>query len=155
MTESYNINYIDESEYPSTTSIQNRSARAGYKVIMCYPSTTSIQDRSASGSCLYQALRNPSTTSIQNRSARDSCWNQDDAPRTAVQCRASTCTGQHRGSGTRPMSLASRHASVRPARPAAAAPVLAQGLGRRASERCERARVADQAPGSSAPHPHA
>lgn len=24
MTESYNINYIDESEYPSTTSIQNR-----------------------------------------------------------------------------------------------------------------------------------
>ena len=27
MTESYNINYIDESEYPSTTSIQNRSAR--------------------------------------------------------------------------------------------------------------------------------
>ena len=59
MTESYNINYIDESEYPSTTSIQNRSARAGYKVIMCYPSTTSIQDRSASGSCLYQALRIP------------------------------------------------------------------------------------------------
>ena len=26
MTESYNINYIDESEYPSTTSIQNRCA---------------------------------------------------------------------------------------------------------------------------------
>lgn len=26
MTESYNINYIDESEYPSTTSIQNRHA---------------------------------------------------------------------------------------------------------------------------------
>ena len=26
MTESLNINYIDESEYPSTTSIQNRRA---------------------------------------------------------------------------------------------------------------------------------
>lgn len=27
--DSLNINYIDESEYPSTTDIQNRSARAG------------------------------------------------------------------------------------------------------------------------------